>query len=80
MSTFEKKLRRYAVIQKHRELVRSGEERVAAFLFRLLLNGRVSCGLSDDAFNAGLVLERLGFKPQTSRTGNLDHFKLAGVK
>ena len=77
MTQFEKKLRRYAVIQKHRELVRTGEERVAAFLFRLLVNGRVSCGLSDDAYNAGLVLERLGFKPQTtSRTGNLDHFKL----
>lgn len=76
MKAFEKKLRRYAVIQQHRELVSAGKERVAAFLFRLLLNGRVSCGLSDDAYNAGLLLEKMGFKPQTSRTGNLDSFKL----
>lgn len=72
----EEKMRYYTLLKKHREMVAAGDMRAAAILFRFLLNRRISCGLSDSAWEISCLLECMGFKPFVSRSGNYAEFRL----
>ena len=72
----EQKIRYYTLLRKHREMVAAGNMHAAAILFRFLLNRRVSCGLSDSAWEISCLLEGMGFKPYVSRSGNYSDFRL----
>lgn len=46
----EKKIRRYKMMEKHQELVRSGKFEAGRLVLELLRTGRVYLGLDDDSW------------------------------
>lgn len=58
--TRAKKSKRFSIMLKHKELVKSGDLGVANLLLRLLVRGRIVLGYGDDEFEAERVLEKLG--------------------
>ncbi len=68
--------RKCRVMGAHQELVASGKYATAWRLFALLLNGRVTLGLSTAAFETAELLHSLGFSPYVSRGGNYETFQI----
>ncbi len=56
----EKKIRRYKVMNAHRNLVRQGKFLEAKEVLRLLRNGRVVLGLDDVSWEVERICEELG--------------------
>lgn len=56
----EKKIRRYKLIDKHRELIRKGEYEQARLILALLRRGRIKLGLGDDCWAVEIFCENIG--------------------
>jgi phage gp36-like protein len=56
----EKKIRRYKLMDAHRDLTRRGKYGQAKLVLRLLKNGKVRLGLDDDSCAVEIICEGLG--------------------
>lgn len=56
----EKKIRRYKLMDMHRDMVRSGNLRAAKILLKMLRDGKVSLGLDDDSYTVETACEKVG--------------------
>lgn len=56
----EKKIRRYKMMEKHQELVRSGKLGAARLVLKFLRTGRVHLGLDDDSWIVERACEEMG--------------------
>lgn len=65
----EKKIRRYKLMDAHRELVRQGKLLEAREVLRLLRNGRVKLGLGNVDWNVESLCEELGCRIRYSSRG-----------
>ena len=65
----EKKIRRYKMMEKHQELVRSGKYGAAKLVLRLLQTGKVHLGLDDNSWIVERECEKMGCYIYYSRTG-----------
>lgn len=65
----EKKIRRYKIMDAHRQLVREGKLLEARELLRLLRKGRVKLGLDNVSWDVESLCEELGCKITYSRNG-----------
>ena len=65
----EKKIRRYKVMDAHREMVKSGQLKAAKILLKLLRNEEVHLGLDDDSWLVEKTCEELGCHIHYSRNG-----------
>lgn len=54
------KIRRYKLMDVHRELIRKGLYKRAWLVLRALTEGKVNLGLDDDSWAVESLLERLG--------------------
>lgn len=66
----EKKIRRYKLMDIHRELVRKGECEVAKLLLKLLIYGRVTLWLDDTSWSVERICEETGCNIWYSSNGN----------
>ncbi len=66
----EKKIRRYKLMDAHRELVRKGLYRQAQLVLRLLREGKVTLWLDDDSWAVESLCEGLGCRIWYSGNGN----------
>ena len=66
----EKKIRRYKLMDAHRELIRGGAYRQAQLVLRLLRDGKVTLWLDDDSYAVEMLCEGLGCHIWYSRNGN----------
>lgn len=66
----ERKIRRYRLMDAHRELVRSGKYSEAKEVLSLLRKGRVKLGLSDCDWMVEKLCEDMGFRIGYSINGN----------
>lgn len=57
---FEKKIRRYKLIDAHKGLVKTGEYRQAQLVLRMLQEGKVTLRLDDESCAVECLCERLG--------------------
>lgn len=56
----EERIRKYKIMDIHRQLVRSGNLEVARILLQLLRDSRVHLGLDDDSWDAERICDDLG--------------------
>lgn len=56
----EKKIRRYRLMEAHRELVRKSQYGQAKLVLVLLMKGTVRLGIDDDSCAVEILCERLG--------------------
>ena len=66
----EKKIRRYKLMDAHRELVRKGLYRQAQLVLRLLREGKVTLWLDDDSWAVESLCEGLGCRIWYAGNGN----------
>lgn len=66
----DKKIRRYLLMNKHRELVKSGLYRQARIILDLLRDGKVTLWLDDDSCAVEFICEELGCSIWYSGNGN----------
>lgn len=76
MNTLKKRCQKRQVMAAHMELVRTGEFLQARRVLDLLRNGAITCGLSNVGWSVSCLLETIGVRNWTSRTGNIQHFQL----
>lgn len=76
MNNLERKITRYKLMEKHRELVRGGKLETANCIYRLLLRGYVRLGLRDSEWEAEMVLEAAGLRGHCGRGGYSSMFYL----
>lgn len=65
----EKMIRRYKVMDTHRELVKTGKYLEAKYILRLLREGSVTLRLSDLDFEVECICEKLGCSIYYDRRG-----------
>lgn len=66
----EKKIRRYKLMDAHRELIRKGSYRQAKLVLKLLRDGKVTLWLDNDSWEVESLCEGLGCRIWYSRNGN----------
>ena len=66
----EKKIRRYKIMDAHRELIRKGLYRQAQLVLRCLIEGKVTLWLDDDSWAVESLLEGLGCRIWYDSRGN----------
>lgn len=73
------KIKRYKLIEKHRELVRGDAEDMEAArrLLRFLQRGEIRLGLGDSDWRVEMELEKVGVHIRYSRNGNSAYAHLA---
>jgi hypothetical protein len=76
MENLERRIIRYKLMDKHRELVRGGELETAHCIFRLLRRGSVRLGLRDPEWAAEMILESVGLRGHCGRGGYSSTFYL----
>lgn len=59
-----------AAMKVHQELVRSGWLIAARMVYRLLVSGKVTLGISENCAVAEMALELAGFKPVITHNGS----------
>jgi hypothetical protein len=72
----DKKIRRYKLMDIHREFVRSGKLFEAREILWLLRKGRTTLGLSDEAYEVERVCEDLGCNMRYGRNFNTVEVRL----
>ncbi len=72
----EKKIRRYKIMDAHREMVRRGKYRQGWLLLQFLRKGNISLGLSDECYEVECLLEKLGCPVRYGRSCNTAIFRL----
>lgn len=72
----EKKIRRYVLMDAHRNMVREGKLREANTVLYLLRKGRVKLGLGDESFAVESLCEKLGCRIHYSRNYNIAEVRL----
>lgn len=65
----EKKIRRYKIMDAHREFVRAGKYQQARAILQLLRKGKVSLGLGDESWEVESFLETVGCRFSYGRGG-----------
>ncbi len=76
MSNLERRIIRYRLMDKHRELVRAGAYETANCILRLLRHGYVPLGLGDAEWEAESILESVGLRGHCGRGGYSTMFYL----
>lgn len=66
----DKKIRRYKIMDAHRELIRKGLYRQAQLVLRCLRDSKVTLWLDDDSWAVESLLEGLGCRIWYSSNGN----------
>ncbi len=72
----EKKIRRYKIMDAHREMVRRGKYWQGWLLLQLLRKGNISVGLSDEGYEVECLLEKLGCPVRYGRNFNTAIFRI----
>lgn len=72
----EKKIRRYKLMDAHRNLVREGKLLEARDILYLLRKGWISLGLGDEAWNVERLCEELGCRITCKRNGYIVEVRL----
>lgn len=65
----EKKIRRYKLMDAHRDLIRKGEYRAAQLVLRLLRDTKVTLWLDDDSWVVESLCEGMGCRIWYDRNG-----------
>jgi hypothetical protein len=66
----DKKIRRYKMMDIHRELIRTGKMQEARKILSLLKNGKVDLWLSDTDWNVEVICEELDCRMRYRSNGN----------
>nr|DAU27518.1 MAG TPA: hypothetical protein [Caudoviricetes sp.] len=72
----EKKIRRYKLMDAHRNLIREGKLLEGRLVLYLLRKGRISLGLGDEAWNVERLCEELGCRIICKRNGYIVEVRL----
>lgn len=67
--SLEKKIRRYKLMDIHRELIRTGKFQEARLILKLLRKGSIKLYLSDMDFSVECICEDLGCRINYGRNG-----------
>lgn len=66
----ERKIRRYKLMDAHREMVRNGQYRAAKKVLTLLAEGKVTLWLDDDSWAVESACEKIGCHIWYASNGN----------
>lgn len=72
----KKNIRKYKIVEKHMEWVKSGNYIAASNLLRLLVKGRINLGLSDTDWEIENFLESIGCPVFYGRCGYSSTFRI----